>query len=98
MVGMDEESTRDAARTLSGRGRGRGPRRRFQALRRDLEAGDTFVAGDRRRLDVAHGLEERDQLGAERLVMADRKMPHRIAAVRLEAETFGDLARQEIAH
>src|SRR3954470_19122598 len=94
---MDEESTRDSARTLAGR-RGRGPRRRFQTLRRDLEAGDAFVAGDRRRLAVAHGLEERDQLGAERLVMTDRQMAHRIAAVRLEAEAFGDLARQEIAH
>ena len=30
--------------------------------------------------------------------MADRQMPHRIAAVGLEAEAFGDLTRQEIAH
>ena len=43
-------------------------------------------------------LDEGHQLGAQRLGMADRKMPHRIAAVRLEAEAFGDLARQQIAH
>ena len=30
--------------------------------------------------------------------MADRKMAHGIAAVRLEAETFGDLAGEQIAH
>ena len=51
-------------------------RGRLQALRGDLEAGDAFVAGDRRRLAVTHGLEERDQLGAQRLVMPDRQMPH----------------------
>ena len=38
------------------------------------------------------------QLGAQRLGMADREMAHGIAAVRLEAEAFGHLARQQIAH
>ncbi len=33
----------------------------------------------------------------QRLGIADRQMPHRIAAVGLEAETFGDLQRQQIA-
>ena len=47
---------------------------------------------------AANGVDEGDQFGAQRLGIADRKMPHRKAAVRLEAETFGDLAGQEIAH
>ena len=38
-----------------------------------------------------------EQLGAQRLGIADRQMPHRIAAVGLEAEAFGDLQRQQIA-
>ena len=42
--------------------------------------------------------DEGQQLGAQRLGMADRQMPHGIAAVGLEAEAFGHLARQQIAH
>ena len=71
---------------------------RFQAADRDFEAGDALVAGHRRHAAGAHGIEERDQFGAQRLVMADRQMAHRIAAVRLEAEAFGDLAGEQIAH
>src|SRR4051812_7259491 len=70
----------------------------FEALRRDLEAGDALVASDRRRGTGADRMCESDQFGAERLVMADRQMPHRVAAVRLEAEALGDLTGQEIAH
>ena len=66
----------------------------FEAADRDFEAGHAFIAGDRRRLAGADGIEERDQFGAQRLVMADRQMAHRIAAVGLEAEALGDLARQ----
>ena len=71
---------------------------RFEAADRDLEARHALFAGHRRRAAGAHRLEECDQLGAQRLVVTDRQMPHRIAAVGLEAETFGDLARQQIAH
>ena len=42
-------------------------------------------------------LHEGLQFRAQRLGMTDRKMAHRIAAVRLEAEAFGDLAGQQIA-
>ena len=37
-------------------------------------------------------------IGAQRLVMADRQMPHRVAAVRLEPKTLGDLTGEQIAH
>ena len=69
-----------------------------QAADGDFKAGDAFVAGNRGRAAGAHRIEEGDQLGAQRLVMADREMAHRIAAVRLEAEAFGDLTGQQIAH
>ena len=48
------------------------------------------------RLAAADGIDECEQLGAQRLGIADRQMPHRIAAVGLEAEAFGDLQRQQI--
>ena len=56
-----------------------------------------FFAGHRGRPAAADGVDEGEQLGAQRLGIADRQMPHRVAAVRLEAETFGDLQRQQIA-
>ena len=46
----------------------------------------------------AHRAQEGQQFGAQRLGMPDRKMAHGIAAVRLEAEAFGHLAREQIAH
>ena len=69
-----------------------------QAADGDFEAGDAFFAGHRRRRAGAHRAQERQQLGAQRLGMTDRKMAHRIAAVRLEAEALGHLAGEQIAH
>ncbi len=71
---------------------------RLEAADRDFEAGNAFGAGHRRLALRAHRLEERDQFGTQRLVMADRQMAHRIAAVRLEAEALCDLTREQIAH
>ena len=69
-----------------------------EAADRDLEARDAFLAGHRRRASpVADRADEGLQLGAQRLGMADREMPHRIAAVGLEAEALGDLAGQQVA-
>ena len=45
-------------------------------------------------LAVADRREEGDELGAQRLGVADRQMPHRIAAVGLEAEALGHLPRR----
>src|ERR1700682_840697 len=70
----------------------------FQATDRDFKTGDAFVAGHRGHAAGAHRAEERDQLGPQRLVMAHRQMPHRVAAIRLEAEALGHLAGEEIAH
>src|SRR3954470_15547000 len=85
-------SADDAARSLARSG-GRGFGRLFEAADRDFETGDTLVAGNRRHIAGADGIEECDQLGAQRFVMADRQMPHRIAAIGLEAEAFGHLPR-----
>src|SRR5438552_18754317 len=89
-------SAGDAARSLA-RGGCRGLGGLLEAADRDFETGDTLVAGNRRQVTRADGIEECDQLGAQRFVVADRQMPHRITSVGLEAETFGHLARQEIA-
>jgi hypothetical protein len=64
----------------------------------DLEAGDAFLAGHRRGRAGAHRTHERQQLGAQRLGVADREMAHGIAAVGLEAEAFGDLASNQVGH
>src|ERR1700733_4100713 len=93
----DHALTDDAARPLARRRTRRGVRRIFEATDCDFEAGDAFVTGHRRHL-TAHGAQERDQLGAQRLVMTDRQMAHRVAAVRLEAETFRHLAGQKVTH
>src|SRR5271154_150490 len=82
---------------LAGGGAGRRPRRIFKAADRDFEACDAFVAGHRRQAAASHGAQERDQFGAQRLVMADRQVAHRVATVGLEAETFRHLAGQEVA-
>src|SRR5712664_314553 len=88
----------DTPRPLAG-GRGRGGLGgSFQAADRNFKAGHAFVAGHRGHAAGAHGADERDQFGAQRLVMANGQMTHRIAAVRLEAETFGYLAGEKIAH
>src|SRR5262245_10092594 len=67
----------------------------LEAAHGELQAGDALLAAHHRRVAAADRGEEGDQLGAQRLVVADREMPHRIAAVGLEAEAFGDLARQQ---
>src|SRR6266568_9522461 len=85
-------------RPLAGRSGCGGLRGSFQAADRNFKAGHAFVAGHRWHAAGAHGAEERDQFGSQRLVMADGQMTHRIAAVRLEAETFGYLAGEKIAH
>src|SRR5882757_3163445 len=91
------KSADDAARSLA-RGVRRGLGGLLEAADRNRETGDALVAGNRRHVAGAYRTEERNQLGTQRFVMADRQMAHRIAAVGLEAETFRDLARQEIAH
>src|SRR5262245_13586403 len=70
----------------------------LEAADGDFEAGNTFLAGDGRLTAAADGGDEGLQLGAQRLGMPDRQMAHRGAAVRLEAEAFGDLPRQQVAH
>src|SRR5579862_1593496 len=95
---IERWSLTDKARPLAGRRARSRLGRIFQAADRDLEAGDALVAGHRRMASTSHGAQERHQLGAQRLVMADRQMAHRVAAIGLEAETFRHLARQQIAH
>src|SRR6185437_13193598 len=87
----------DEARSLAGRRTRRGLGRIFEAANGDLEAGNALIAGHRR-LVAADRAQERNQFGAQRLVMADRQMPHRVAAVGLEAEALRDLAGEQIAH
>src|SRR5262245_42642190 len=60
----------------------------FEAADRYFEARHAFVARDCGLLALADGCNERLQLRAQWFRMADREMPHGIAAVRLEAETF----------
>src|SRR5882724_6048302 len=81
--------TGDAPRSLAG-GSGRGGFGWiFKALDCDFKTGHALVAGHRGHAAAPHRMEERDQLRAQRLVMANREMAHRIAAVRLEAEALG---------
>src|SRR5580658_8871004 len=77
--------------------RGRPRRPPLEAADRDLEAGDGFLAGNGRRLAATDRIDESDHFGTQRLRITDREMPHRIAAVRLETETFGDLQGEKIA-
>src|SRR6266478_4915703 len=95
---IDARLADHAARALEGCGGCGRPCRSFQATDRDFKAGDAFVAGHRGHAAGAHRAEERDQFGPQRLVMAHRQMPHRVAAVRLEAEALGHLTGEEIAH
>ncbi len=64
----------------------------------NFQAGYALLAGHRRRRAGAHRAQEGQKLRAQRLGMADREMAHGIAAVGLEAETFGHLARQQVGH
>src|SRR5690349_21832222 len=91
------QSTGEPARARSSRQRGgNGPV--LQATDCDCKPGDTLLSGDRRPLALANGAGEGLQLGAQRLGMPYREMPHGITAVRLEAEALGHLPRQEVAH
>src|ERR1700735_3209652 len=90
----EEASAGDAPGPLALRRRFR--RWRGKAAHGDLEARDALLAGHWRRLAAADRIDEGDELGAQRLRIADREVPHRIAAVGLEAETFGDLQRQQV--
>src|SRR5262249_58386549 len=86
--------TGQAARALAARrARHRGV---LQAADRNFKPGHAFLAGDRRPLAADNRTDEGLQLRAQRLGMTDRKMPHRIAAVRLEAEALSDLPGQKI--
>src|SRR5262245_27931617 len=70
----------------------------LEAADGDFEAGHAFLAGYGRLIAAADGGDEGLQLGTQRLGVTDREMAHRVAAVRLEAEAFGDLPRQQVAH
>src|ERR1700724_3187955 len=87
----------DAPRSLAG-GSGRGGFGGiFKATDCNFETGHALVAGHRGHAAASHRMEERNQLRAQRLVMAERQIAHRIAAIRLEAEAFGHLTGQESA-
>ena len=45
---------------------------------------------------MTDGVDKGDKLGAQGLGIADRQVPHRVTAVRLKAEAFGDLKGQKI--
>src|SRR6478736_1478058 len=94
---MQNRSAGHAARPHTGGRRRGGPCWRFQAANRDFKAGDALVASYLRYTVGSDRSEKRDQLGAQRLVMSDRQMPHRVTAVRFEAEALGDLAGEKIA-
>ena len=85
----------DAARPLALRRstRLRALSRQRMAISRLATPSSPVTAGVR---PLRMAFDEGEQLGAQRLGIADRQMPHRIAAVGLEAETFGDLERQQI--
>src|SRR5438034_8360644 len=80
-----KRSAHDAARLAQG-----GRDIALQATHGDFEARDSLGAGHCGRLLFADRLDEGEQFGAQRLGMAGRQMAHRIAAVSLEAEAFGD--------
>src|SRR5262245_55940406 len=64
---------------------------------RDLETRDAFFSGDRGLAAGANRLHERRQLRPQRLGVANRQMPHRIASVGLKAEALGDLTGEQVA-
>src|SRR5947209_5819618 len=69
----------------------------LQAAHGDFEARHALRTGNRGWLLFADCPDEGQQLGAQRLRMPGGQMTHRIAAVGLEAEAFGDLPGQKIA-
>src|SRR5690349_22354032 len=93
-IGRDYDSAGHAARTLT-RGRHVGGTA-VETTDRDLEARHPLLAGDQRPGPRPHRVDERGQLGAQRLGVTDREMAHRVAAVGLEAEAFGDLPGQQV--
>src|SRR5690242_5166235 len=60
---------------------------------RDFEACNALITGHRRLSARADCANEGQQLRAQRFRVTDREMPHRVAPVGLEPETFGDLSR-----
>src|SRR5690242_19571614 len=70
----------------------------LEATDGDLETCHAFLAGHGGLLPVADRSDERLQLGAQRFGVTDREVAHGVAAVRLEAEAFGHLPRQQVAH
>src|SRR5205823_3850996 len=77
--------------------RGAAMRLALQAADRDFERGNALLAGNRGLAAVADRADKSLQLGAQRLGMIDGQMPHRIAAVGLKAEAFGDLPSEQVA-
>src|SRR5262249_60027278 len=73
-VKQPRRSTCDRARPFPLRGRDLGGTS-GETLRRDLEAGHTFLAGHGRRRTGADRTQECEQFRTKRLRMADRKMP-----------------------
>src|SRR5262249_25263745 len=93
-------STPFPAMTSAAASRGGATDRRLstgKTLDRHGEAGHAVLAGDRRDGAFANGFEEGGKFRAQRLVMTDGEVPHRVAAVLLEAVTLGHLPRQQIA-
>src|SRR5262245_28611437 len=70
---------------------------RIEAADGNFEACNALFAGHGGSAAAADGVDEGEQLGAQRLGVADRQMAHRIAAVRLKAETLGDLQGEQVA-
>src|SRR5215213_4641800 len=70
----------------------RGRRRAaFETADSDAETRDRLIAGDGRTFAITDCVDKRRQFGPQRLIMSNGKMPHGIAAVRLEPEALGDL-------
>ena len=69
----------------------------IEAANGNFKTCHALLAGHGRRPAGTDCVDEGQQFGPQRLGITDRQMPHRIAAVRLEAETFGDLQSQQIS-
>src|SRR5262249_20839272 len=72
-----------------------GPRTDVTA--RKSKAGQGPLASHRGGFATADRIDEGNQLGAQRLRIADGQVPHRIAAVWLEAKAFSHLKSEQIA-
>ena len=93
---MSGHSPGNATRALALRHRCRHGAR-IKAANGYFQAGDRFFAGYGRPFAAADRIDESDKLRAQRLCVADRQMPHRVAAIGLKAETLGNLKCQQIA-